>query len=54
MEILLSPETFQVVLYLAFAYMALIFAGGFFAKSPYGRFSAQKAKFNLQAQFGFT
>lgn len=53
MDSLLSPSTFQTVLYIAFAYMALIFVGSFFAKSPYGRFAAKKAKFNLQPQFGW-
>jgi 3-oxo-5-alpha-steroid 4-dehydrogenase 1 len=33
--------------------MALILVGAFFVKSPYGRFSTDKAKFNLQPQFGW-
>lgn len=52
-ETLLQAETYGLVLKIAFAYVALIFIGGFIMKAPYGRFAAEKGSFAFSPKWGW-
>lgn len=52
-EQLISPDSYQTVLYIALGYLAVIFIGGFFVKAPYGRFADDKYGFSLSPRLGW-
>ena len=53
MDYLLQADTYQLILKLAFVYVALIVIGGLIVKAPYGRFASGKFGFNLPPRLGW-
>lgn len=49
----LSPDFYATVLTIAFAYLGLIVIGGFFVKSPYGRFASESFGFSFSPKLGW-
>lgn len=53
MDYLLQADTYQLILKLAFVYVALIVIGGLIVKAPYGRFASNQFGFNLPPRLGW-
>lgn len=50
---LLQPDTYQLILKIAFGYVALIVIGGLVMPAPYGRFASEKFGFNFSPRLGW-
>lgn len=52
-QTLLTPETYQLMLKVGFAYVALIVIGGLIMPAPYGRLASDKFGFNFSPKWGW-
>ncbi|NRA42409.1 MAG: 3-oxo-5-alpha-steroid 4-dehydrogenase [Pseudomonadales bacterium] len=53
MDYLLQPDTYNLVLKIAFGYVALIVIGGFIMQAPYGKLSKGDVGFNFSPKWGW-
>lgn len=53
MEYLLEVDTYNLILKVAFGYVALIIVGGFIMAAPYGKLSEGNVGFNLSPKWGW-
>ena len=53
MDYLLQPDTYDLILNIAFGYVALIIIGGFIMQAPYGKLSQGDVGFNFSPKWGW-